>query len=631
MKKLLAIVLALVCMFSFATATSATAAIYEKASDELLASYNAQIDALIEEIESAESTVEPADGGTAYYVSFSEGDDSNDGLSPQTPWKTTAKVTATTFAEGDVVYFKRGDEWRNTASLKVQNGVSYSAYGEGAKPLFNLSLDASDSSDWEETEWDNIYKYTGTIGGFESNVGAIVFNKGRAWGIHVSGIVDIFDDANAKYAGQRVDNGAVFNGLEFYAVPAHTEFAGAVDLKGNLEFYHDMKNDELYLYSQDGNPAEVFNSVELVCRRSGIIQKSGPATNIVIDNIAIYGAGIHGISFGSVNNVTVQYCTFKWIGGSCQFGAGANSDFKRNFAIRYGNAIESYGSNVDFTMHHNYASQVYDCCWTAQNLSPVTMENLHIYSNVAEYANTGSEVWLGDSKTVDGVLKESKVINMQVHDNYDRYIGYGYSHQRPSTNYPACKADGNWIGAGGFFYGAYNKNFTCADNDVYNNVYMFAGSSAHSLEASDADHFNFHDNTYIMEEGKKFAGTLSSNRGYYTAEHIATVVAKGIEPGTDFYYTKPNPLGNMYELCLNGETAEVQYGDITGDNEITSLDLINIARHNAGWEGYDNIDTLIADVNCDGEVSLTDVIILNRHWAGWASYQILPRLFITVG
>ena len=86
----------------------------------------------------------------------------------------------------------------------------------------------------------------------------------------------------------------------------------------------------------------------------------------------------------------------------------------------------------------------------------------------------------------------------------------------------------------------------------------------------------------------------------------------------------------MYELALKGGTAEVKNGDITGDNEITSLDLINIARHNAGWDGYDNIDTFRADVNCDGEVSLTDVIILNRHWAGWASYQILPQLYRTV-
>lgn len=630
MKKLLAIVLALVCMFSFATATSATAAIYEKASDELLASYNAEIDALIEEIESAESTVEPADGGTAYYVSFSEGDDSNDGLSPETPWKTIEKVRYFTFNEGDAVYFKRGDEWRSIYALGVQNGVSYSAYGEGAKPLFNRSLDASETSDWEETEWDNIYKYVGsTIGGFETNVGAIIFDKGRAWGIYVSAIVDKYDDANAQYAGQRVDNGAVFNGLEFYAIPPHTEFAGPQDLKGNLEFYHDMTADELYLYCRDGNPAEVFDSVEIVRRQHGIIVKEGPATNIVIENIAVYGAGIHGISFGSVNNVTIQYCTFKWIGGSVQYAPGASSTFKRNFAIRYGNAVESYGSNYNFTMHHNYASQVYDCCWTAQSLeSGITMENLHIYSNVAEYANTGSEVWLGDSKTVDGVLKESKVINMQVHDNYDRYIGYGYSHQRPSTSYPACKADGDWRGAGGFFYGAYNKNFTCADNHVYNNVYMFAGSSAHSLEASDAAHFNFHNNTYIMEEGKKFASYLNcSNRGEYTAEHIAKVVAKGIEPGTDFYYTEVNPLGNMYELCLNGETAEIQNGDVTGDNKITSLDLIKLARYYAKWDGYETIDNFGADVNCDSEISGADVIILTRHWAGWDSYKILPQLY----
>ena len=44
-----------------------------------------------------------ASGGTTYYVDSTIGDDSNSGTSPETPWKTLDKVTATTFLPGDTI------------------------------------------------------------------------------------------------------------------------------------------------------------------------------------------------------------------------------------------------------------------------------------------------------------------------------------------------------------------------------------------------------------------------------------------------------------------------------------------------------------------------------------------------
>ena len=49
--------------------------------------------------------------GVSYYVS-TDGDDSNDGLSPQSPWKTISKVnSAEGFGPGSKVLFRRGDVW----------------------------------------------------------------------------------------------------------------------------------------------------------------------------------------------------------------------------------------------------------------------------------------------------------------------------------------------------------------------------------------------------------------------------------------------------------------------------------------------------------------------------------------
>lgn len=52
-----------------------------------------------------------ASGGTTYYVDSTIGDDSNSGTSPETPWKTLDKVTATTFLPGDTILLKSGSIW----------------------------------------------------------------------------------------------------------------------------------------------------------------------------------------------------------------------------------------------------------------------------------------------------------------------------------------------------------------------------------------------------------------------------------------------------------------------------------------------------------------------------------------
>ncbi len=48
---------------------------------------------------------------TTYYVSASGGDDSKDGVTTATAWKSIAKVNASTFAAGDQILFKRGEVW----------------------------------------------------------------------------------------------------------------------------------------------------------------------------------------------------------------------------------------------------------------------------------------------------------------------------------------------------------------------------------------------------------------------------------------------------------------------------------------------------------------------------------------
>lgn len=82
--------------------------------------------------------VAPAQAAT-YYVS-PQGQDANDGRSPEKAWKSAARVNATPFAPGDQVLFARGGEWRESllasSSGAADRPIVYGAYGTGAKPRF---------------------------------------------------------------------------------------------------------------------------------------------------------------------------------------------------------------------------------------------------------------------------------------------------------------------------------------------------------------------------------------------------------------------------------------------------------------------------------------------------------------
>ncbi|PQA54485.1 T9SS type A sorting domain-containing protein [Siphonobacter curvatus] len=102
-----------------------------------------------------------------YYVSADGNDDSNTGLSQQSPWKTLAKVNtiAATFNPGDSILFRRGDVFRGEL-LPQKSGtatasITYGAYGTGSRPIINGSQPLSGWSVFQGNVW--VADYAGSI------------------------------------------------------------------------------------------------------------------------------------------------------------------------------------------------------------------------------------------------------------------------------------------------------------------------------------------------------------------------------------------------------------------------------------------------------------------------------------
>jgi len=90
--------------------------------------------------------VETVSAGTSFYVA-NDGDNSNDGLSPSTPWRTIGKVNTewgNAISQGDDIYFKGGDIF-NDAQLNLwatggtaSDFMTIGSYGTG-RAIFSFS------------------------------------------------------------------------------------------------------------------------------------------------------------------------------------------------------------------------------------------------------------------------------------------------------------------------------------------------------------------------------------------------------------------------------------------------------------------------------------------------------------
>lgn len=79
-----------------------------------------------------------ASWAATHFVDATSGNDGNDGLSPDTAWKTISKVNSSYFQPGDFILFRRGETWREQLNVLSSgspgNPITFSDYGTGSKP-----------------------------------------------------------------------------------------------------------------------------------------------------------------------------------------------------------------------------------------------------------------------------------------------------------------------------------------------------------------------------------------------------------------------------------------------------------------------------------------------------------------
>ena len=251
--------------------------------------------------------------GTSYFVSV-DGDDNNDGKSKQSAWASLEKVNTAVLKTGDGVFFRRGDVWRGEA-LIAQNGVTYSAYGEGSKPgIYGSPENGAASNKWSLLEGtDNIWVFYREI----MDCGDIV----------IDGNMDIADKAPVWWTGSQYVKDESWDNHE--ELMAKSEFDPAHDME-NLQYFNDIdyrdlgtqypiyvyshvdREGKLYLRCDEGNPGEIYESIEFCCDPyNGSVITLNFGQESVLDNLAVlYGGHAIEANGGKI----VQNCEIGYMG-----------------------------------------------------------------------------------------------------------------------------------------------------------------------------------------------------------------------------------------------------------------------------------------------------------------------------
>lgn len=435
--------------------------------------------------------------GTVYYVSC-DGSDENDGMSPESSWKTLGKVSEAELAPGDGVLFRRGDLFRGF--VRTQPGVTYAAYGTGEKPKFyGWDKSLADPALWELVDAaHHIWKLKEPI----LDCGTIVFNDGE---LHSRKLIPSY--IHSRFVC-REDESRVFDmaqemtaDLDLFC--SYTERTTEEPSKG--ENFPIPKMDakslgELYLRCDRGNPGAVFHSVEAVPRRSMI--QVGDNAHVTVENLCLKYIGIHAIAAaGTVVGLHVSHCEIGWVGGTIQTYAGTDPNYpqgRRGSVTRFGNGIEVYGSCEDYVVTDCYIYQIYDAGITHQvstNGWFHKMTGIRYCNNLIEYCVYSIEYFLDKS---DGDTR-SYIDDCEISGNILRFSGYGWGQQRHNTDTPAHVK--------GWSYENTARNYSIHDNIFDRAAYRMVHLVAKEPESCPV----MYNNTYVQQLGGMI-GQYGANR-----------------------------------------------------------------------------------------------------------------------
>lgn len=357
-----------------------------------------EVTQLREQILSSETSIVKSDTlipgqtytGTAYYVSEANGDDSNDGLSPETAWATLDRVNDAPLSRSDAVFFERGGTYRGNLYLYNPDGyITLSAYGEGPKPVLTSAEECAAGADkwslWYDEDGVKIWKYYKDC----LDCGLIVFNDSEA-GYKVladwSGTEWVNEDGTPfDIAASLTEN------LDFFSDDGG-KYGGATTFSVDGENPDAVQYGPLYLRCDEGNPGELYDCIEICDMTVTEMNDVGYEGTVIMglygtvcDNLSIKYFPMGGLCPGPNEDCVVQNCEIAWGGGCVQYVEDGR------VAGQMGDAINGIGSRSS-SINGNYIHDVRSSAIIVESYPDLHVSDVSFSGNLIERVGNGVNI-----------------------------------------------------------------------------------------------------------------------------------------------------------------------------------------------------------------------------------------------
>ena len=567
-------------------------------------------------------------GGTIYYIDPTNGNNLNDGKSPESAWKSFFTIKVNKLNPGDAVLFKRGETFLTTGITINVSGtkdkpITFSCYGDESLPLpliIARDIDAMNGvvfiSNQSYIHVDSLHiksLYSGT----DSMAGIRLQSAGgnTIYGNKITNCV--IDGENRDWESSRANK---FTGIAVAAKDYWGFFDGVT-----------IENNQIYNCKAIGISV---NGCHGGCDKDGNVSETS-GKNIVVRNNFLYNIGKDGILMNNCNAPLVEYNTCgkshsyaktSWHVAMWPF-ACYKALFQYNEAYDTKTTYDGQGFDCDYlcyytTFQYNYSHDneggfMLICTepqatWlsdpTAYNIGAVVRYNIsqndkhHIFGFTCHITDTkiyNNTIYA--DKGVDSIVSVYSRNNVNMPINTQFYNNIFYTN---SGNFKWLKSTGTQF-----------KN-----NIVY-------GKNAFRYPKNDTDETT---SDGIESSGNIYADPLLVNPGYagmgrescfvYKLRECSPALKAGLiiddESNTlDFFGNAVSKDVNPNIGAYNGDAINFEAGDTDFDGEVKVNDMLILRKYLSKDIDENFVNKEYADFNGDGNADLIDYLLLRRKFA----------------
>ena len=233
---------------------------------------------------------------TLYYVSSLNGNDSNDGLTPETPFLTLDKINNLTINPGDKILLEKGSVFdnqflhlKNCGDIKGEP-VEVASYGDGDRPPF---INTNGKGIWFQ------------------DYGVTLDYSGHVYKGNVSSSVLLYDTENIIVKDIEIANKEDFTTLQNYTAPDKMDRTGVAVVAQNRGTLHSITLKNLFVHDVNGN---VYNKhmnnggIYMTAFKPADEEKTGVAR---YDGVTVEGCYVKDVSrWGIAVGYTYRHADF---------------------------------------------------------------------------------------------------------------------------------------------------------------------------------------------------------------------------------------------------------------------------------------------------------------------------------